>query len=410
MTGLQISTVNFKECNFDNVLMGQSVLNMVTFEDCYVSGMRIDESILHSVQVLEGNFGNIDTAGIIRANLCEIKNSKTTDLEFLYEPFIIEPENRITVYRINCGSVSPCMNTLWDNNGKAVRTESGFGIYGYTSNMDGCLIIAITQLSSNIRNKKDQTKDILSESQVILKLEVDKNDVLLNSKNEMAFTKCNISGILTPEELILQSYPQCAELLDLYSKAMENPALYWNQYIKEERKQFNKIHQNNQTTDLQKSQFEIIKNFAVNHAKPSDIHGLSHWQNVERNGILLAGKTGADLQALRVFAYSHDMCRENDGGDPEHGMRASQLLRKHAGSLLNEIDEKRIYRLCFACEHHTDMLRSGDLLIDTCFDADRLDLTRVGITPDPAKMATEAGAYYAANPDIFKAEIQNVQI
>ena len=28
---------------------------------------------------------------------------------------------------------------------------------------------------------------------------------------------------------------------------------------------------------------------------------------------------------------------------------------------------------------------------DACFDADRLDLGRVGITPDPKKMATERG-------------------
>ena len=29
--------------------------------------------------------------------------------------------------------------------------------------------------------------------------------------------------------------------------------------------------------------------------------------------------------------------------------------------------------------------------IDACFDADRLDLGRVNITPDPEKMATEKG-------------------
>ena len=30
--------------------------------------------------------------------------------------------------------------------------------------------------------------------------------------------------------------------------------------------------------------------------------------------------------------------------------------------------------------------------MNTCFDADRLDLPRVGITPDPDKMATKEGA------------------
>lgn len=35
------------------------------------------------------------------------------------------------------------------------------------------------------------------------------------------------------------------------------------------------------------------------------------------------------------------------------------------------------------------------------FDADRLDLMRVGITPDPERMATERGAYYARNINEF---------
>lgn len=35
--------------------------------------------------------------------------------------------------------------------------------------------------------------------------------------------------------------------------------------------------------------------------------------------------------------------------------------------------------------------------IDACFDADRLDLGRVGITPDPEKMATERGKELAGN-------------
>ena len=34
---------------------------------------------------------------------------------------------------------------------------------------------------------------------------------------------------------------------------------------------------------------------------------------------------------------------------------------------------------------------SGDITIDTCFDADRLDLVRCGIQPDPRGMATERG-------------------
>ena len=38
----------------------------------------------------------------------------------------------------------------------------------------------------------------------------------------------------------------------------------------------------------------------------------------------------------------------------------------------------------------------GEPTIDACFDADRLDLGRVGITPDPNKMATAKGKELAS--------------
>lgn len=44
-----------------------------------------------------------------------------------------------------------------------------------------------------------------------------------------------------------------------------------------------------------------------------------------------------------------------------------------------------------ACRLHTSALRTGNPTIDACFDADRLDLGRVGVTPDPDRMATEKG-------------------
>ena len=41
--------------------------------------------------------------------------------------------------------------------------------------------------------------------------------------------------------------------------------------------------------------------------------------------------------------------------------------------------------------YHTKEHSSGDKTIDTCYDADRLDLGRVGIQPKPEKMATAIG-------------------
>ena len=59
-------------------------------------------------------------------------------------------------------------------------------------------------------------------------------------------------------------------------------------------------------------------------------------------------------------------------------------------------------QLYFACEHHTDMLRSEDKTINTCFDADRLDLGRVGIVPLSERMASKAGSYFAEHSDVFE--------
>lgn len=412
MTGVRMHKITFNQSNFGGVSMRQSILHLVNFTDCHVSDMSLKKSFLNSVRAGSDNFGNINTTGII-TNLCDINGLQdNTDLEFLPEPFIIEPKNKITVYRYNYGNTSPFrFNYKWDYESKAVSTKSGFGIYGYTLDMSGCRNISIGQLGSNVRKKISHTIDSLRMSQVIIELEVDKRNVLYKGAEEIAFSECNIIGIITPKDFILQNYPQCTAFLDLYDKAMENPDLYGAQYIQEEVKQceqLRSLESKSNRLDLQilASQLEIIKAYAINHARPSDIHGLSHWQNVERNAVLLAEKTGADLQALKIFAYVHDMCRENDGGDPDHGLCASKLLKKYSVTLLNGMDERTIHRLCFACENHTNLLRSGDILIDSCFDADRLDLLRVGITPDPARMATDVGAYYAANPDIFKAEIE----
>ena len=49
----------------------------------------------------------------------------------------------------------------------------------------------------------------------------------------------------------------------------------------------------------------------------------------------------------------------------------------------------------YLCEKHKKRIEVGYRgvpIIDACFDSDRLDLTRVGIIPDPDKMATKEGA------------------
>jgi len=59
------------------------------------------------------------------------------------------------------------------------------------------------------------------------------------------------------------------------------------------------------------------------------MHGLSHWQAVERNGHYLSRFIDADIKVISYFAYSHDCMRENDDIDPKHGHRGAMFAEVH---------------------------------------------------------------------------------
>lgn len=118
-------------------------------------------------------------------------------------------------------------------------------------------------------------------------------------------------------------------------------------------------------------------------------HGMPHWQRVEEIGDYLTERTGADLGVIYLFAYLHDSKRENEGHDPEHGRRASFFIKELYGKDILNISEKQLSQLTFACEHHSDSrIKSDDITIQTCWDADRLDLWRIGAIPEPSLLNT----------------------
>ena len=132
-------------------------------------------------------------------------------------------------------------------------------------------------------------------------------------------------------------------------------------------------------------------------------HGVSHWERVERNGLLLATDE-VNKTVVRIFAYLHDKWRLDDGEDIDHGMRASENLIQLRETLFQWLTDDEFEQLYMACKLHTVCHSTGNPTIDTCFDADRLDLMRVGITPDPERMATERGKFYATNIEQFYAD------
>jgi uncharacterized protein len=119
------------------------------------------------------------------------------------------------------------------------------------------------------------------------------------------------------------------------------------------------------------------------------IHGLAHWERVRENGLRLTGVTGARSDVVELFAYFHDACRYNNSHDPEHGARGAELARSLAGTVF-DLDSEGLALLVGACTDHTRGETIADVTIATCWDADRLDLARVGTTPRPERLCTDA--------------------
>ena len=118
-------------------------------------------------------------------------------------------------------------------------------------------------------------------------------------------------------------------------------------------------------------------------------HGVSHWARVVENGMLLAQETEANVEVVQLFAVFHDSQRINEIRDNGHGKRGADLAVELRGVLFDVPDDD-FDLLYYACEHHTDGATAGDVTVRTCWDADRLDLGRVGIKPDPRLLCTNA--------------------
>ncbi len=126
-------------------------------------------------------------------------------------------------------------------------------------------------------------------------------------------------------------------------------------------------------------------------------HGVAHWARVLENGRRLAEETGANVEVVSLFAVLHDSKRINEITDPHHGPRAAAFAAELRGSVFDLDDHE--FRLLFrACEGHTHERTHPDVTIQTCWDSDRLDLGRVGITPHHSRLCTEV----AKRPETIK--------
>ena len=123
-----------------------------------------------------------------------------------------------------------------------------------------------------------------------------------------------------------------------------------------------------------------------------NIHGFDHWDEVEKNGIMLANQPGVDLTIVRLFAHIHDCKRLDDHQDPEHGDRSADYVREIETELESFLTKTQIEQLWEACKyHHKGVVNKEDITIGACFDADRIELIRCGYIPRPDLMNTPIG-------------------
>lgn len=147
-------------------------------------------------------------------------------------------------------------------------------------------------------------------------------------------------------------------------------------------------------------QEHVLSNY--NEQACGEFHGPDHWKRVATNAILVSRSEGVDPYLPYLFAWVHDSQRENDDYDPEHGPRAAAFLKTESKQLFAFLSPVELNELAHACELHSDGHVDGTKETKASWDADRLDLWRVGIQPTPKYLCTR----YAKDPHVIRASMQ----
>jgi uncharacterized protein len=114
------------------------------------------------------------------------------------------------------------------------------------------------------------------------------------------------------------------------------------------------------------------------------VHGIDHWLEVLKNGLNIIKTNNADETVVTLFAIFHDCCRNTEKNDYEHGLRAWNYIE----SLNFDLTDEQKQLLKEAIINHNLNIISSDPTIGACWDADRLDLPRVGEILHPDYFST----------------------
>lgn len=138
--------------------------------------------------------------------------------------------------------------------------------------------------------------------------------------------------------------------------------------------------------------------------KPYGIHGMHHvtrvlvWADQIAQGMTERGET-LDLTVVRWAALVHDVGRQNDWRDLEHGTRSAQWVKQARSTLFAGLSDAQVENLQYCCEWHVprDELipeKTNELI---CLkDADGLDRVRIDDL-NPAYLRTDAARSHAAD-------------
>jgi uncharacterized protein len=118
------------------------------------------------------------------------------------------------------------------------------------------------------------------------------------------------------------------------------------------------------------------------------------------NGRLLADMENANTRVVELFCMLHDSQRRNERRDPSHGRRAARYAKSLRGVWF-DLSDKEMELLTEALKYHSDGYTEADITVQVCWDADRLDLGRVGIKPAPHRLCTAS----AKSEDILEAAL-----
>ena len=135
---------------------------------------------------------------------------------------------------------------------------------------------------------------------------------------------------------------------------------------------------------------KIKKDFKIDF---SGNHGINHWKRVYENTQILSSYYKIESDVFELFALLHDSKRENENIDKYHGKRASVFVQELLDNNYISLDSQDTKRLIYACANHTSSDKKNplfnDIIVQICFDSDRLDIGRVGYDVDKKYLALE---------------------